>query len=475
VNLLAPFLASAPARAARPAIIAADGASVGYGELIARSASLAAAWRRRGLDKGDRVLLAAPLSIDLYVALIALWRIGAVVVLPEPALGIAGLRHAAAVTRPKALLTAGWFRLLPYALAELRRIPLSLAPDEHAGGPETLETVGPDDPALISFTSGSTRAPKAIVRSHGMLARQNACVVELLAPKADDAIDLVAFPVFVLANLGLGITSVLPSWNLRRHDLADPAAIARFIEQHRVTRALVPPSICEKLAAVPVALDAVFTGGGPVFPDLLERLSARMPRADIVTVYGSTEAEPIAHVRAADIGAEDWRAMRGGAGLLVGHPVAAIELLIRDDEIAVTGDHVNKGYLDPADNPGAKLTIGERVWHRTGDAGRLDAAGRLWLLGRRDGAIAGLFPFCVEAATRYWPGVACSALVGIEGRAVLAIAGDTGSLDVWKQKAAALGDIRVVPVRSIPLDRRHRSKVDYPALRRSLGAAGEAR
>ena len=65
--------------------------------------------------------------------------------------------------------------------------------------------------------------------------------------------------------------------------------------------------------------------------------------------------------------------------------------------------------------------------------------------------------------------------LGIEGRPVLAIAGDAGSLEVWKKKAAALGDMRVVPVRSIPLDRRHRSKVDYPALRRSLTAAGEAR
>jgi acyl-CoA synthetase (AMP-forming)/AMP-acid ligase II len=469
MNLLAPFLDGAEARATRTAIVAGDGTAATFGELIRHSAALATAWRRRGLAAGDRVLLAAPLSIDLYVALIALWRLGAAVVLPEPALGLAGLRHAATVTRPKALLTAGWFRLLRYGLPELRAIPLALAPDERAAGAEPAETLGPDHPALISFTSGSTGAPKAMVRSHGMLARQNACVVEMLAPKRGDEVDLVAFPVFVLANLGLGVTSVLPSWNLRRHDLAEPTAIARTIKERRITRALVPPSICEKLATVePIALEAIFTGGGPVFPDLLERLTARMPATEIVAVYGSTEAEPIAHMRVADIRPDDWRAMRDGAGLLTGSPVDAIEIAIRDSEIVVTGEHVNKAYLDPAQDRGTKLTIGDRVWHRTGDAGRFDADGRLWLLGRADGAVAGLFPFCVETAARYWPGVARSALVGIDGCTVLAVEGDTGSLDAWRRKAAAIGDMRVVAVRAIPLDRRHRSKVDYPALRRSL-------
>jgi acyl-CoA synthetase (AMP-forming)/AMP-acid ligase II len=472
MNLLAPFLEGAEARAARTAIVGGDGAAATFGELVQRSAALAAAWRRRGLAAGDRVLLAAPLAIDLYVALIALWRLGAAVVLPEPALGLAGLRHAATVTRPKALLTAGWFRLLRYGLPELRAIPLALAPDERAAGAEPAATLAPDHPALISFTSGSTGAPKAMVRSHGMLARQNACVVEMLAPKRADEVDLVAFPVFVLANLGLGVTSVLPNWDLRRHDLADPATITRIIKERRITRALVPPSICEKLAAAePVALGAIFTGGGPVFPDLLERLAAKLPATEIVTVYGSTEAEPIAHVRVADIGPDDWRAMRDGAGLLVGRPVDAIEMAIRDSEIVVTGEHVNKGYLDPAHDRDTKLAIGERVWHRTGDAGRLDAARRLWLLGRRDGEVAGLFPFCVETAARCWPGVVRSALVGIDGRAVLAVEGDADAIDAWKRKAAAIGDIRVVPVRAIPLDRRHRSKVDYPALRGSLTAA----
>jgi olefin beta-lactone synthetase len=470
VNLLRTFLDSAERRGDRTAIVASDGAVATYGELIRRSSALAAAWRRRGLACGDQVLLAMPLTIDLYVGLIALWRIGAVAVFPEPALGLRGLRHAARVTKPSALLTGGRFRALRYAVPELWRVPLSLGPSERGSAPDAVTAVDPDHPALISFTSGSTGLPKAMVRSHGMLGRQNAYVCELLAPRRSDETDLVAFPVFVLANLGTGTTSVLPDWNLRRHDAANPAGIAALIARHKVTRALIPPSICQKLAAgPPLALDTVFTGGGPVFPHLLERMSERMPSTEIVTVYGSTEAEPIAHLRAADVSAADWRSMREGGGLLAGAPIAAAQVKIREDEIVVTGDHVNKGYLDPSDDRTTKLTINGHIWHRTGDAGRIDAAGRLWLLGRADGVVAGLFPFCVEAAAQYWPGVARCALIGLERRPTLAIEGDARQLGAWRSQAAGIGDIAVVPVAAIPLDRRHGSKVDYPALRRILG------
>lgn len=409
-----------------------------------------------------------PLGIALYASLAALWRLGAVVVFPEPALGLKGLHHAVNATKPQAFLAGGWFRALRIGWPALWQIPM-LSPDDAAAGGDPIASVAADHPALISFTSGSTGKPKTIVRSHGFLARQNACVAALLKPQRENEVDLVAFPVFVLANLGLGVTSVLPNWNLRRHDAADASAIARHADTHHVTRALIPPSICEKLARGPaMRLDAVFTGGGPVFPDLLERLAARMSGADIVSVYGSTEAEPIAHQHVRDIGTDDWRAMRDGGGLLAGPPVPDIRLKILNDEIVVTGDHVNKGYLDRADDRTTKLTIDGTVWHRTGDGGRLDAAGRLWLLGRLDGRAGGLSPFGVEAAARFWPDVRQAALIAIDGEAVLAIEGDTASRDLWQQQADRLGALRVVPVDTMPLDRRHRSKIDYARLRQVL-------
>jgi len=469
MNLLQAFVSEATTRQQRTAIIAANGERASYADLLSHSSRLAAAWRSKGIGAGDRVVLAMPLGIPLYASLIALWRLGAAIVFPEPALGLRGLRHAVATTKPKAFLSSGWFRSLHYAWPDLWPIR-SISPDDEGVGPDRIDSVSADHPALISFTSGSTGKPKTIVRSHGFLARQNECVAELLRSEREET-DLVAFPVFVLANLGLGLTSVLPNWNLRRHDAANPQRIAEHIAKYRVTRALIPPSICEKLAQGPsLDLRAIFTGGGPVFPDLLQRLSAKTAGADIVSVYGSTEAEPIAHQRMRDIGDADWRAMREGAGLLAGHPISGIDLKILNHEIIVTGHHVNKGYLDPEDDVTTKFSHDGEIWHLTGDAGRLDVSGRLWLLGRMDGRAGDLFPFGIETAARSWPNVAHAALVAIEGKPVLAIEGDSRSRDLWQKQADRFSEARVVVVKSMPLDRRHRSKIDYPALRKLLRA-----
>src|SRR5262249_31713763 len=137
--------------------------------------------------------------------------------------------------------------------------------------------------------------------------------------------------------------------------------------------------------------------------------------------------------------------------------------------IVVTGRHVNKGYLDPAHDPSTKLPLDGAVWHRTGDAGRLDDQGRLWLLGRTEARVHGLHPFGVENAARFWPGVRPAAVIGIRDRAVLAIEGEGDRLGLWQSKASGIGNMRVVHLPKIPLDKRHRSKVDYRALADAIG------
>lgn len=471
MNLLADLLTGAERHAARTALVDAKGRTFSYGELVEASAALAAAWSARGVGEGDRVLVCMKVGFGLYAGLIALWRLGTVAIFPEPALGLFGLRHAAATTAPKAYLAEGWYRWLKPLLRDLRRIPMTLpataAPRARASLP--VRDLPPDAPALISFTSGSTGAPKAIVHTHRLLAAQNAAVARFLAPEGGPTVDLVAFPVFVLAELALGNTAVLPDWKLGRPDAVDPERLARLLETRGVRRALVPPALLPPLIAfTEPRLEAIFTGGGPVFPEILQRLAAARPATAITAVYGSTEAEPIAHVAVADISPEDWQAMADGQGILAGRPAPEARVAIEGDEILVTGEHVNKGYLDPAHDASTKLRREGAVWHRTGDAGRLDERGRLWLLGRLAGRAGGLFPFAVEVAARTWPGVRAAALVEHEGRALLAVEGDPGHDALWQEAAALLGPLAIRRFDTIPLDRRHRSKVDYVALKRML-------
>lgn len=456
----------------RSAIIEADGYEISFKELDLLARRYAAGFRKRGIERGDRILLAMPIGIDLFACLAAVWRLGATVVFPEPAMGLSGLRHAAETVAPKAFLSSGWYRLLGWFVPVLRALDLRLTPCADTGKPVTGSLSAPEDVALISFTSGSTGKPKAIARSHSFMMAQARAISPLLETNNDDERDLVAFPVFVLVCLSLGITSVLPAWKLRRHDKASAEVIANQIAQQKITRLLVPPVICETLStsvALP-DLRAIFTGGGPVFPDVLERLALLKASLRLVAVYGSTEAEPIAHMEFSDIGASDLEAMQEGAGLLAGHPVEQIAVQIVDGEIQVAGDHVNETYLDNAQNAENKVLRNGRIWHRTGDTGRFDDQGRLWLLGRAGNRVGNIDPFSVETAARFWPGLHRSALVAIEGRPVLAVEGDRSHMEDWKRRALRLGIEELRLVDTIPMDNRHRSKVDMARLQTQLRA-----
>ncbi len=166
--------------------------------------------------------------------------------------------------------------------------------------------------------------------------------------------------------------------------------------------------------------------------------------------------------------------MKAGAGLLAGHPVPGLALRLQDGEIIVAGAHVNAGYLDPTQDAATKIREGARIWHRTGDAGRLDDAGRLWLTGRHGAEVrtttAILHPFAIEVAARSWPGVRQAALMPGGGTPCLVIEGQTHHLPDWQERAATLGLVRVTPIRHMPMDRRHASKIDRAALtRRGFG------
>lgn len=473
MNLVEAFLLHAEARPGAPTLITPEGRVWSYAELARASARLATAYRRAGVGQGDVVLIARGVSPALYATLLALFRLGATACFPEPAAGLKGVAGAVDAARPKAMVAGALGRAIrPFSRA-LSRLPLLPNAGEGGRGDGPLVATGAEAPALITFTSGSTGRPKGIVRSAGFLQLQHQLIEETRRTTPDD-VDLISLPVFILSNLAAGAASVIPAGNLRRPAGLSGAALRAQMARQRVNRVIAPPAVCARIAegAPPMPqLSAVFTGGGPVFPNLLHALRAAVPAARIVAVYGSTEAEPIAHVAYDEIGAEDWAAMSAGAGLLTGSPVPQIQLRLEEAEVQVAGPHVNSGYLDPADDVSTKVRRDGVVWHRTGDAGRLDERGRLWLLGRSEARAGALFPFAVETAALSWPGVRQAALLPGEPASRLVVAGERMDAIDLARRARALGPVEVLQVRSIPMDRRHNSKVDYVRLRALVGRA----
>jgi acyl-CoA synthetase (AMP-forming)/AMP-acid ligase II len=197
----------------------------------------------------------------------------------------------------------------------------------------------------------------------------------------------------------------------------------------------------------------------------------------------------------------DREAMRGGRGLLAGHPVPEVDVAVLADqwgrpraplsaealrgarlppgqagEIVVSGGHVLPGYLRGVGDEETKFRVDGTVWHRTGDAGWIDERGRLWLLGRCAARIEDergtLYPFAVECAAAGTPGVRRSAFVAHRGRRLLLVepSADGARPDLDRLRAslawAHLHEVRVVE--RLPVDRRHNAKIDYVTLARLL-------
>jgi acyl-CoA synthetase (AMP-forming)/AMP-acid ligase II len=142
-------------------------------------------------------------------------------------------------------------------------------------------------------------------------------------------------------------------------------------------------------------------------------------------------------------------------------------------EIVVAGSHVLPGYLNGDGDSETKFAVDGVRWHRTGDVGYLDAAGRLWLLGRCSGKIEDergtLYPFAVECAAMQNPSIRRAALAAVDTRRVLAIEAEepVSPDDILRSLSWAQLD-QVVSLDRVPVDKRHNAKIDYVALARKL-------
>jgi olefin beta-lactone synthetase len=484
----------------RPALILGK-ESITFSALRERIDRASAGLQKEGLHPGDRAIVMIPMSIDLYVAMLALLDLGAIAVFVDPWIGWKQIAAFAAFSEPRAWLgiprshvlrlLSGRFPITVTTGKRLGPVPArrTLSEIEASVGDGAVHPAQPDDPALITFTSGSSGEPKGANRTHRfLLAQHRALAAEFPAKEGD--VDMPMFPVFALNNLAVGVPSVVPTMDFRRVDQVDAAAIFRQMSEHGVTTCTASPPFFDRLAATQKSpgLRRILTGGAPVSDAQLVAWSRAFPGTEILVAYGSTEAEPVAH-----LSAEERLGLKG-PGFCAGRPIERIRakvIRIGDEqvrelpqgeigELVVTGDHVCRDYYR---NPKAvkenKITEADgTIWHRMGDTGYFDNQGRFWIAGRvhstihRGGVL--IHPQLVEqAAQGEDPRIRRAAAVGIEERVVLVIeteAGDELKKDIHARLAAAgqiVDKIRLTR-EPLPVDPRHNSKIDYGKLRARL-------
>ncbi|MCU0570346.1 MAG: AMP-binding protein [Oculatellaceae cyanobacterium Prado106] len=499
--------------------IATPHRSISFADLETAVRQATTLLRRSHLHPGDTALVFQPMSVELYIVLLALFRVGMTALFIDPSAGLSHLENCCALCPPQALIASSKAHLLRLRSPALQQIPVKFAiglpvpgakrwDDQRELGDGAIAPVQPTDPALITFTSGSTGQPKAAVRSHAFLLAQHQVLAATLQ-LTPGHLDLTTLPIFGLANLASGVTSLIPNADLRFPGRIPAAQVIAQIQTHQPQSIAASPALLERLAdyceqnhlTLP-SFQKIFSGGAPVFPQLLTRLQTLAPQAQVTAVYGSTEAEPIAHLHATDLQPEDRAAMVQGKGLLTGQIIDAIHLEILPDrwgtplqpltqsefaaltlpkgaigEIVVSGSHVLPSYLGGRGNAETKFQVEGVPWHRTGDAGYRDEQGRLWLLGRCSARIEDeqgvIYPFAVEAAALQ-DGVRRTALVSLNGQRVLVVEWERAIAHNPQQQQICLEELRrslswvnlhaFHPCPHIPVDKRHNAKIDYPAL-----------
>lgn len=478
-----------------------------------------------GVSPGTRLALLVRPSIDFISLVFALYKSGAVSILIDPGMGRRTLVGCLADAEPDGFIAiplAHAVRTFVRHRFPKARFNVTVGRRWFWGG-KTLDRlrrtssnkpvaakVGPDDPAAIIFTTGSTGPAKGVLFTHGNFAAQVDQIRDFYDIRPGE-VDVPCFPMFGLFNCAMGVTTVIPDMDPSRPARVDPTKIIEAARDWNATQAFGSPAVwdrvgryCEEHGAKLPTVRRVLSAGAPIPAEVLRRMKACIHTdGEVHTPYGATEALPVASNSASEVLDETFAKTREGAGVCVGRRfsgvrwkvvrivdgpianIANVEELPTGEigELIVSGPQVTRRYVTRTQwNARAKIADGNTVWHRMGDSGYLDAQDRFWFCGRvahRVLTASGpLYPVRCEAIFNQHPTIRRSALVGVgpvgTQRPVIivephrnkmprtrhdqeALLAEMRSLAVANPITAGINDFLLHP--SFPVDIRHNAKI----------------
>jgi len=397
-----------------PAVITPE-ETVTYAELESRVARLASALLLGGVERGDRVALLAQNSLEFAVAAHAIPRAGAIF-LPlnarlKPEEVARQLQHAGA----RVLLCHAPTRDAAREAASLAGLPAPL-PLPFTRDVPLGDLVTSHDPSAvhsIMYTSGTTGAPRAAMLTFGNFWASAAGSAYNLGVQTGDRW-LACMPLFHVGGLSILLRSAIYGTTAIIHPRFDEREVNRALREDGVTIVSVVSTMLQRMLDAdgedyPAALRVVMVGGGPAPEALLHRALERgLP---VVQTYGLTEATS----QVATLSPADALRKLGSAG----KPLVTTELRVdagagEPGEILVRGATVTPGYFGDPEATARALRDG---WFHTGDIGRLDDEGYLYVFDRRDDLIVtggeNVYPAEVEAVLMTHPAVIQAAVVGL--------------------------------------------------------------
>jgi malonyl-CoA/methylmalonyl-CoA synthetase len=457
-NLYARLAARFPEDRTRPFFRMPGGGAISYGELEAGAGRLAALLKAKGVAVGDRVAVQTAKSPEAVMLYLATLKIGAALLPLNTAYTQAEVDYFTGDAEPALFVTDA----VALAAEAADLTPL-----------ETVHEAAPEDLAAILYTSGTTGRSKGAMLSHAALGENGQALTDAWGFTADDVL-LHALPIYHVHGLFIALHCVLLSGSsvlwLPKFDETEVLAAMRG-----ATVMMGVPTFYTRLLADPrfdrQAADHIrlfVCGSAPLLPSTFADFEDRIGQS-ILERYGMSEAaiittNPLAGDR-----------LPGS----VGYPLPGVDLRVGDDGIVqIKGPSVTSGYWNKPEKTAEAFT--DDGYFITGDIGRLDETGRLWLSGRSsDLIISGglnVYPKEIELVLDEMDGVVESAVIGCPhpdfGEAVVAVVAGEG--DEAAMIAAARTQLAVFkcPKRVIfvpDLPRNAMGKVLKAELRRTYG------
>ncbi len=418
-----------------------------WSQINARVNAMVSALRGLGIKKGDRLLLQSRNNLQTFENCWTEFKLGSVWVptnfrLTPPEVAYLGASSGAVVMMVEDCFHAHT-EAVRSASETLKHVIVIGTPREgehsyeqlisqHMGAVDAEETVTYDDPLWFFYTSGTTGKPKAGILTHGQMAFVvNNHLADLIPGTNEQDCSIAVAPlshgagIHALLNVARGAATILmPSEKL------DPAMFWQAVERHRVTNMFTVPTIIKMLVEHPAvdeydhsSLRYVIYAGAPMYRADQKRALNKLGPV-LVQYFGLGEVTGNITVLPREMHSADDDDPNANIGSC-GRPRVGMEVAVLNDkcepvptgdigEICCRGPAVFAGYHGNADAT-EKVLRGD--WFHTGDLGRLDARGLLYITGREsDMYISGgsnVYPREVEEVLLTHPGVAEIAILGV--------------------------------------------------------------
>jgi long-chain acyl-CoA synthetase len=406
-----------------PTVLAFEDRDYTLAQLNALADGLAASLAESGVTAGGRVALMSSNRPEFVVALHAIWRLAAAVVLISPAWRRHEVEQALALTDPSHAV--GDHEILSQ-LMPMRHLDEPISPGEALSG----STPPPDADAVLAFSSGTTGLPKAVRHSHSSLQAAVRHWRGALGLTARDRIQIATPPSHILGLLNI-VTALRTGMWMRLHRRFDIDRMLAHIQDDRITVEMAVAPIALAIASHPdlesydlSSLRFIMWGATPVSASVAETVTRRTG-VGWLPAYGTTELPVIA-----------CNPLDGARLDSVGRPVPGVEVRVTSLQ---TGEPVSPGEVGEIQARSDSLMVGylpceatQEVlcdsWYRTGDVGYLDGDGWLRITDRSKEMIKvrgfQVAPAEIEAVLHSHPAVEDCAVFGIpdgaDGESVVA-------------------------------------------------------